>query len=463
MRSFTHFKEDFYARVRDLSLFDCCEINLLKVVLDGLKVNYSQKGKIRPYLFYPKFLFLMLIRIRSRRTNRKELDDCLRKLKAHAGKKILISDVGRVYPAGRNGVRSSYFENIITHLGKKNIVHILDTVMHDGLDHDSALPRLRPLLYDPAIYPEYQALRADVLATFRNIRRSGIFSKEELKNIKIAFHLFLEEFILWNEILKNLPSLEKCYFVCHYHKEGQIYSLKKKGVSCIELQHGLIAPQDIFYLFPEPVIPFRKKILVADKILVFGPYWKDLLLKGAEYGEEQIEVIGYFMYTDSHKEEVLDLKHRLNDKTVILVTSQTFLHNPFISFIKSLCEQELLKQQNILIILKPHPSEDIRLYSGELSDSDQVMISETPLSVLFQVASVHVSIYSTSLYDAIRYGVRNYVFKAPGYEDYVEEILSAGIAEEIKDMNVFIQGLSERSGTRPDALRYYSPFNKSLL
>ncbi|MFN5183945.1 MAG: hypothetical protein ACK5D5_13065, partial [Bacteroidota bacterium] len=42
--TFTNFKNKFYSRISDFSIFDCEEINLLKVVLDGLKVNYSERS-----------------------------------------------------------------------------------------------------------------------------------------------------------------------------------------------------------------------------------------------------------------------------------------------------------------------------------------------------------------------------------------------------------------------------------
>src|ERR1041385_142656 len=67
-RSFSEFKENFYRRVRDFSVFGNEEINLLKVVLDGLKVDYCSRGKIRVFIFRGYFLinfFFLLKRIKT--------------------------------------------------------------------------------------------------------------------------------------------------------------------------------------------------------------------------------------------------------------------------------------------------------------------------------------------------------------------------------------------------------------
>ena len=56
-QTFTDFKNNFYNKVEDITLFDCGDINLLKVVLDGLKVKYTSKGKVNSYLFYPLWLY----------------------------------------------------------------------------------------------------------------------------------------------------------------------------------------------------------------------------------------------------------------------------------------------------------------------------------------------------------------------------------------------------------------------
>ncbi len=50
-QSFTDFKVDFYAKVKDFSLFDCAEFNAIKIVLDGLRVDYISRGPVKSPIF----------------------------------------------------------------------------------------------------------------------------------------------------------------------------------------------------------------------------------------------------------------------------------------------------------------------------------------------------------------------------------------------------------------------------
>ncbi len=54
--TFSEFKTQFYKKVNDLSILDCGEINLLKVILDGLKVNYKNRGIKNREIFRNNFI-----------------------------------------------------------------------------------------------------------------------------------------------------------------------------------------------------------------------------------------------------------------------------------------------------------------------------------------------------------------------------------------------------------------------
>jgi hypothetical protein len=56
-QSFSDFKSDFYAKVSDFTLFDCAEFNALKIVLDGLKVDYVSRGKVKSPIFQSLFVY----------------------------------------------------------------------------------------------------------------------------------------------------------------------------------------------------------------------------------------------------------------------------------------------------------------------------------------------------------------------------------------------------------------------
>jgi hypothetical protein len=64
-QTFSQFKTHFYERVTDFSVFDCEDFNLLKVVLDGLKVDYLKKGILNETIF--KTSFVDKLKLQARR------------------------------------------------------------------------------------------------------------------------------------------------------------------------------------------------------------------------------------------------------------------------------------------------------------------------------------------------------------------------------------------------------------
>jgi len=64
-----------------------------------------------------------------------------------------------------------------------------------------------------------------------------------------------------------------------------------------------------------------------------------------------------------------------------------------------------------------------------------------PLPILFSVANIHISIYSTTLYDALRYNLNNYTYKIKECEDYVNEIIKSRIATELIDYDEFFDSI----------------------
>ncbi|MEO8761962.1 MAG: hypothetical protein ABI388_10860 [Bacteroidia bacterium] len=465
MSTFTDFKKDFYSRVTDFTLFDCGDINLLKVVLDGLRVDYVSKGKVRAYLFYSGFLYTLLLRIKNSRLSNKKLHDKFEQsLKQHQNKKYIVTDIGRIITTNKKSI-SIYFHKIIETLKREECVVVMDKVVDGTEDFDFNLKQVAPLINYLPLTAKQKKVRINIIKSFNRIKNSSVFSKNELQNIKFALHKFFHEYKVWDDILEYLPNICECFFICHYHKEGQIYALKERNIKCTELQHGLIAPQDIFYVFPDKIKSIKDKALFADRILVYGEYWKDILLQGVEYTKEQISVVGYYLYNDfsnfdDKKKYLLDIT---SQKQVILITTQTNLHKEFIKFTQDLEKHIKDEKINAIIILKPHPAEKKEIYLKYFQESEVVKVIEYPLPILFEFTNVHISIYSTTLYDALRYNLKNFVFKPAGCEDYVNEIIKNKIAEEISSLNFFILNIKSSFKNSNESSFFYQSFKPSVL
>lgn len=430
-KTFAEFKQDFYSRVKDFSLFDAGEFNLLKVVLDGLKVDYASKGKIRVFIFSSPFLinlyfFVTRLRAGARSPVKKNWIEGLKKI---SKRKILTIDPGGRTLKTEEGNVSFYFGNILKSLGRDNVISIVEGRKPNLPDNDLHVGE-----YNSLLAAECGNLNAEDIAqlkllrkTFTRIEASGIFSEPEKLNIRIAFQQFFIQNLFWRNALKYI-SPEKVLLWPHYHREGCIAAFREKKIHVIELQHGLIAAEDIFYVLPEKVRSVQKKALFADEIWVYGQFWKDQLLKGAGYDDKQIKIVGFFPVSIVPPEKlVTDYKNLFPGKKNILVTTQTFMDEYFCDYIKFLSADLLTRSSPYGIIVKLHPAESLEKYSA-LKGLENVKIVNENLDVLFRAAELHISSYSTTLFDALRFDVPNFSIWVELYGDYIALFRDEGIS-----------------------------------
>ena len=286
--TFTEFKKDFYSRIADFSIFDCQDFNLLKVVLEGMRINYRHPIKadflLSPFAYRAKYA---LKNLKAHIAGRK----IEKKLKQFEGK-VVVGFSARTFSPEHKNV-SLYFENIFRTLGRNKAVYISDSVPADISCSDLRLND---------IIAEFSALKAtakelklakDLRTTFEKISNSKLFSDRELTGIRNAFQTFLLHFKAWDHFLSRIKA-PLAVFEQHYHREGFLLACKRNNIKAVELQHGLIVPEDIFYVFPSETKTVIEKALFADEIYVYGEYWKSNLLKGVEYPAEKIKTLGYY-------------------------------------------------------------------------------------------------------------------------------------------------------------------------
>jgi hypothetical protein len=231
-------------------------------------------------------------------------------------------------------------------------------------------------------------------------------------------------------LLGQFPNLSEALLEQHYHHEGLLLALRKRGIRSTELQHGLIAPSDIFYVFPKAVETVRSRALFPDRIFVYGDYWKSILRKGCEFVEDKIIVMGDFRKKneDAGSDEAMKvIEEFVSNSKIILVSGQTFISDFFSGYVKTLSNLISSRHPEWKIIMKPHPNEKLEDYSG-VSSLDNVLVTRTNIHYLFRKAHIHISIYSTTLYDSLEYGLTNFSLDHEKFRDYTRDILADHIA-----------------------------------
>ncbi len=457
--TFEAFKKDFYSKTKDVSLYDCGDINIIKVVLDGLKVNYISKGKIRLPFFSSEILW-NITQFAQRRRNpiRKELKE---NLKAQ----ILMGDLSGRSETTKNGIPESfYFDKLFSQNKYNEYIHVVEYFKTKDYPHHLDFRNYIGLQYLPLSNFE-KDLRQNLLTTYKNIEKTKAFDTSELSNIQIAIQSFFCQFKIWNELLKYFPALKFAVIEQHYHHEGLILALKQKNIKSFEIQHGLISESDIFYVFPKEIASIKNKALFPDKILVYGNYWKDILLKGGEFSSTDIEVTGDFRKKNNSlqkPEEEKLITEFISGSNIILISSQTFMHEYYGTYTKWLSELLAAKHKDWKIILKIHPNEKEENYHS-LSDLSNVLISKSNILYLFGLSKIHISVFSTTLFDALEYKPVNFSLQNEAFKDYTQNIINAKVALPInlnEDPILKFENLGTTSSLI-DAKYVYSDFSES--
>jgi hypothetical protein len=365
-----------------------------------------------------------------------------KELEKFANRKFLIVDPAR-YKKSNDYFVSTYFHHFYKQLS--DFTSISEHFNSHHLFNFSLQELHQELMFQPFSKDELK-MRNEIRRCYTRIKQLNKFSNGDLENIRIAFDQFFKSYRSNDRIIKVLKP-ELTYLVCHYHKEGLMLALKRNGIKTIELQHGLIAPEDIFYVFPEKVKTIKERALFADEIWVYGEFWKQRLLKGAEYAEHQIKIVGYYQYENNTVPDLISdrLTSLKGNKKVLLFTSQVTLAKEVSEYLLFLANDIKEKKLDYVIWLKMHPSENKNMYAAIDGVENIVIVEENP-EYLFAFANLVVSVFSTTLYDAFRYNIPCFSLYIKEYADYVNSVVESGVAALIYNDQNPIEYLPHSSG-----------------
>ncbi len=410
--SFEEFKKKFYSRFPDLKIFDFENINLTKVILDGLKVNYVNKGIYNDVVFKPFFIIIIKFvywKIKYHLFHKKRISSF------STNKKILILDRGRLSQTHDGHYVSYYTENITKHLKKEEyyIICLNDDNKANSILQSVSYSDLYKWAY--SIFPSVKDFQfiLKLRKFYKNLEKKNLLSDIDLTNIKMGINSFFFQYYCYMKIF-NRCKFQKALFTMHYHNEGFLLACKKNNIHTIELQHGLISTKDIFYVFPEKFKEIRERALMPNEIWCYGEYWRNILLSGYEWDKSQIKVFGDYIYRD------ISAPSTSINSNYILITTQTFLHSYFTEYVKNLHQYLQQNKYDIKIIVKIHPNEKADRYS-ELKKLQLVSIVTSHLDYWLKHCEYHITIYSTCVFDALIYNKPSYCLYYEEFKDYLEE------------------------------------------
>ncbi len=457
---FTDKKSKFNNLITHPELFDCGDFNIIKLFQYAI---FREEGfKARLFWKLPFFLINIIFFLKRLKIKKKPF------IKENKKITIFIGACERYVETLHKEYKSRYFENILNKLNRENVLFFKTNTFSSKVQYDFNLEdfyhyySLLPLNEDDKI------LLKNLKSTYLNILKQIKLDQHKIRIFEEVIEIFWREYRTYRELLKHFPNIKIAFVFPHYQNESLIYVLKKRKIKIIELQHGLIAEEDMFYVYDKKILPVRNKSLFADEIWLYGEYWKSVLQKGNEYDEQQMKIFGYYLFYEKEFSEAFQSFYKqikAQYKTILFATAQKNLEQHLAEYINYLVNDVHNKQQNCAILIKPHPSATQDISKFISNTYNNVFVVNYSTEWLFQICDAHFSIYSTTLFDALNFNVQyNYALKHSLFSDYVEGIVNKGVAIELQmTENILDKMKKDKLSPQLTADYFFETPNYSLL
>lgn len=424
--------------------------SFLKVFQHALVFSAEERAnKVQPSCWSWPFLFLLMREyLRAFRG---------RRMKRVGFREILLIDPGRAFRDEAGREQSVHFFKIRRLLGERQTT--LVSLYPGGKGYaDYQLSEFTGCLPPPS-RADRKMLRT-LRRTFLESRRSGVFSEQELRYIASALDVFYSGYRLWGYQLRR-SAVSQCYLVCHYHIEYLIAVLGEMGVQVVEIQHGLISPRDIYYVYDKEFGPALRNAFFPDYITVYGPYWKRILLKGSEFSPGQIIVAGNYRPWKLHTPVPFHQR-----KPIILVCSQKEMETAYVPIVDWI-SAAVAGDPNWSVVLKLHPQEQKRhIYESRSWPKVRIAGPHERIDDLLDEVSVQLTIYSTTLYDALGRNVVNFSVQDAQSADYASDMVQEKVAFPIRIGEDILARYREAVAQMEHLLsseEVYSPFRSAVF
>lgn|GEM_PF-4337416 len=230
----------------------------------------------------------------------------------------------------------------------------------------------------------------------------------------------------------------KCILLHSYQGHlGTIGAAKSLAIPVIEFQHGVMNSFTRTYNWTDKIKVDRAKLLIPDKIFVWGQYWKDQLLSGGFWRQEDIFPSGYHRFDLMRDKYKKDEKKKLKDSLTYLYTTAEPIKNEAINFFNDVLKLAEEKKVRINIWIKLHPSEGYSFeayYELEKRYPDHCKVfkhADKDLYDLFNETDIHLSVWSATIFESIGLGINTAILNLP-WHDYLQNLIDKSYVRFIK-------------------------------
>jgi hypothetical protein len=449
IKSFEHLNALFKEKLSDPSLYRGTRFSYLKIFQHAL--TYEQAGAdyriLKNYLHWPLVAQRALMHFKALRRKPGERPKL---------REIVFIDPARIVCDSSGRWHSIYMERCID-LFESNRVTMLNRKAEPSLHCDASLDAI-PRNFAAPDHKEV-ALLKEVTELAQHTLRSEAWSEKQKAHFLTALHVFFDDFRFYYALFRKQP-VKAVVFICHYHNEGLIAALNILGIRGVELQHGLISSNDLYYQYPAVFKEGIKNAFFPDHICVYGNYWKEVLLKGIEFTDSSITVGGDYLWQPEAKPQATAPTHQ------VLICAQKNMHAEYVAYAQRL-KPLMQKHPEWKWVIKMHPLEKHKeLYRALEKDGFVIVDTEHSLTALLRESRIQISIYSTTFFDALGFEISNYALQEYSiYKDYAAQMIAEGVAQSLYIDEDPIEKFLQSKGTsslRPRK-EVYGPFDANAI
>jgi hypothetical protein len=328
--------------------------------------------------------------------------------------KIVILSTGRRYPNNDGLFLDIYTDYFIEKIGEEKF-YLIENMSFSGLHQTPA--KTKNLAYSDAFHL-LVIITAKLISLFssKNIEKDGKKIEEKInaafgtklnlsKHIVAKIRTYKAEKLLYRLWFKqcqpkmlgviNAPNRKAALVVC-----------KELGIPTFEIQHGTLGKFHLGYYYP-----LGKQKIAPHFMLFMGNYWKESIHNPAK--EENTFIVGHpFLENKQRKFATVPKKKKA------LFISQAL--DVIFEFAENLKKQTL---NDIEIVVKLHPSEYGHIDTlKKRFPSVEIIGPGTDIYFLLAEAKWVFGIYSTVMFEALKFNCILYGINAPGIE-YIEELI----------------------------------------
>ncbi|GAB6189629.1 hypothetical protein JCM30566_13700 [Marinitoga arctica] len=243
-----------------------------------------------------------------------------------------------------------------------------------------------------------------------------VFDKEKIIRY---FSKFCNDYVFGFNFLNVLKKLKPKILFIFSALSGMQYSIiiklsKELGIKVVEFQHGLITKSHIAYNYGDAIFKNTEyKKYLPDYLLTYGEFWN----KNMRIPVKKITIGNpHFWYNYNKINTSKELKE--NNKKKILIISQGTLTNIYVKIAKELSKK---LSSDYEIIFKLHPGKvAFEERYKELENYNNIIIKkDEDIYELINISDYIVSIYSTTIFEAVALNKPVYIYQHPLSEAYI--------------------------------------------